>query len=73
MKETLRKFRYEPECKKDSDDGEDIHIAGSEFNMHETLCGSADTFQRQIDTDEMPTCYGCLDIYNTIKNGKLRR
>lgn len=72
MKETLRKFYYTPTDKIENDNSKDIHIEGSSMVMHETLCGSVDTFQEQVDTDKMPTCGGCLDVYNKIKNGKLR-
>ena len=72
MKETLIKFSYEITGNSDDDNTGDIHIEGDDFNMFETLCGSVSTGQKQIDTDKMPTCEGCLNTYNMIKNGKLR-
>lgn len=73
MKNTLRKFSYTGKDKHgDTDPSGDIHIEGDSRLLFETLCGSSDSGLTENETDKMPTCEGCLGLYNMIKNGKLR-
>lgn len=72
MKNILRKFTYEIKGDDDGDSSGDIHIEGAGCPGNDTLCGFVSIGQKEAETDKMPTCEGCLDLYNMIKNGKLR-
>ena len=73
MKETLIKFSYEITGKSDDDNSGDIHIEGLGDPGGDTLCGIVNSGQEKKETDKMPTCSSCMEVYNMIKNGKLRR
>ena len=72
MKETLIKFIYEIKNNFDTDTTVDIHIEGIGDPGNDTLCGLVQIGQKEIKTNKMPNCSECLDLYNMIKNGKLR-
>lgn len=73
MNTTLRKFSYEIKSDFDCDTTGDIHIEGAGDPGHDTLCGHVQIEQTEIETDKMPNCSECLNLYNMIKNGKLRK
>lgn len=73
MKNILEKFSYKTTGNFDSDTTGDIHIEGVGDPGNDTLCGHVQIGQEKAETDKMPNCPECLELYNMIKNGKLRK
>lgn len=49
-----------------------IHITGTDFSGSETLCGhtNRNNYETHV-TEGKPTCTGCLEIWNYVKNHNL--
>lgn len=51
---------------------DEIHISALGFSAPNTLCGITDPNETEETDEEVPTCGGCIELYNMVKNHRPR-